>query len=43
MIIMYIYLALINAQTPHMICISLNMIVYAHVEHMFRVEFIHSL
>ena len=32
-IIMYIYHALINALSAHMIHISLNMIFYTHVEH----------
>ena len=30
---MYIYLALINALSAHMIRINLNMIFYTHVEH----------
>ena len=30
---MYIYLALINALSVHMIHINLNMIFYTHVEH----------
>ena len=30
---MYIYHALINALSPHMIHINLNMIFYTHVEH----------
>ena len=30
---MYIYHALINAQSAHMIHINLNMIFYTHVEH----------
>ena len=32
-IIMYIYHALINALSAHMIHINLNMIFYTHVEH----------
>ena len=32
-IIMYIYHALINAMSNHMIHINLNMIFYTHVEH----------
>ena len=32
-IIMYIYHALINALSAHMIYINLNMILYTHVEH----------
>ena len=32
-IIMYIYRALINAQSTHIIHINLNMILYTHVEH----------
>ena len=32
-IIMYIYHALINASSAHMIHINLNMIFYTHVEH----------
>ena len=32
-IIMYIYLALINALSAHMIHINLNTIFYTHVEH----------
>ena len=32
-IIMYIYHALINALSVHMIYINLNMIFYTHVEH----------
>ena len=32
-IIMYIYHALINALSAHMIHINLNMILYTHVEH----------
>ena len=32
-IIMYIYHALINALSAHMIQINLNMIFYTHVEH----------
>ena len=32
-IIMYIYHAVINALSAHMIHINLNMIFYAHVEH----------
>ena len=32
-IIMYIYYALINALSAHMIHINLNMIFYTHVEH----------
>ena len=32
-IIMYIYHALINAVSAHMIHINLNMIFYTHVEH----------
>ena len=32
-IIMYIYHALINALSAHMIDINLNMIFYTHVEH----------
>ena len=32
-IIMYIYHALINTLSAHMICINLNMIFYTHVEH----------
>ena len=32
-IIMYIYHALINALSAHMIYINLNMIFYTHVEH----------
>ena len=32
-IIMYIYHALINAPSAHMIHINLNMIFYTHVEH----------
>ena len=32
-IIMYIYHALINALSAHMIRINLNMILYTHVEH----------
>ena len=32
-IIMYIYYALINALSTHMIHINLNMIFYTHVEH----------
>ena len=32
-IIMYIYHALINALSTHMIHINLNMIFYTHVEH----------
>ena len=32
-IIMYIYHALINALSAHMIHININMIFYAHVEH----------
>ena len=32
-IIMYIYLALINSLSAHMIHINLNMIFYTHVEH----------
>ena len=32
-IIMYIYLALINTLSAHMIHIDLNMIFYTHVEH----------
>ena len=32
-IIMYIYYALINALSAHMIHINLNMILYTHVEH----------
>ena len=32
-ILMYIYHALINALSAHMIHINLNMIFYAHVEH----------
>ena len=32
-IIMYIYHALINALSAHMIHINLNMIYYTHVEH----------
>ena len=32
-IIMYIYHALINVLSAHMIHISLNMIFYTHVEH----------
>ena len=32
-IIMYIYHALINALSTHIIHINLNMIVYTHVEH----------
>ena len=32
-IIMYIYHALINALSAHMICINLNMIFYTHVKH----------
>ena len=32
-IIMYIYHALINTLSAHMIHINLNMIVYTHVEH----------
>ena len=32
-IIMYIYHALINALSAHMIHINLNMIIYTHVEH----------
>ena len=30
---MYIYLALINALSAHIIHINLNMILYTHVEH----------
>ena len=30
---MYIYHALINALSAHMICINLNMILYTHVKH----------
>ena len=33
LIIMYIYHALINAPSAHMIHINLNMIFYTHVEH----------
>ena len=32
-IIMYIYHALINALSAHMIDINLNMILYTHVDH----------
>ena len=32
-IIMYIYHALINALSAHMIHVNLNMIFYTHVEH----------
>ena len=32
-LIMYIYYALINALSAHMIHINLNMIFYTHVEH----------
>ena len=35
MIIMYIYHALINALSTHMIDINLNMMFYTHVEHSF--------
>ena len=34
-IIMYVYHALINALSAHMIHINLNMIFYTHVEHMY--------
>ena len=42
LIIMYIYHALINALSAHMIHINLNMIFYTHVEHSPTITFFAS-
>ena len=41
-IIMYIYHALINALSAHMIHINLNMIFYTHVEHSPKKTILHK-